>query len=117
MTGDADRRAYWIEQMELAAAFNDAVLEHPVAESLEPVVPIADAARDAGVELAFAERPHPGGRARIYLLRASLVDDLLASAESFSKRGWRLVIEDGYRTREMQRALATAPEVIGKVAA
>ena len=101
--------------MEEAAVWSAAAAAGPVEECGEPVAHIGDAARGAGVDLALTGRPHAGGRARIFVLRRSLVDDLLAVAGSLQDRGVRLVVEDGFRTVAMQRALAQLPEVIGAV--
>jgi D-alanyl-D-alanine dipeptidase len=91
------------------------VLEFPVAESNEGVARIDQAAAAAGVDIAFSDRPHASGGPRIFLLRESLVVDLLAVAEALNGDGWRLRIEDGFRTREMQRALAESPAVLARV--
>lgn len=112
---DQARRDYWREQMDAAHAFMQTVLAHPVAESGEPVARIDEAAARAGVDIGFSERRHANGGPRLYLLRESLVDDLLAVGEALAARDWRLVVEDGFRTREMQRRLAESPQVIGRV--
>ena len=112
---DDARRRYWRDQMEAAHAFMSRVLEHPVEESGEPVARLDVAARDAGVDMAFAQRPHASGGPRLFLVRESLVDGLLAVGEALGSRGWRLVIEDGFRTRAMQRLLAESPGVVERV--
>jgi D-alanyl-D-alanine dipeptidase len=110
------RRLYWAEQMDAAVALVRAAADHPLAESGERCGRLDEAAREAGVELAFSERPHANGGPRLWLLRQSLIGRVLAAAESLaSERGWRLVIEDCYRTREMQQQLALLPAVIDRV--
>lgn len=111
----AARRRYWAEQMDAADAFMRAIALQPVAESLEPVTALPDAARAAGVELDFSSRPHAHGGARAYVLRPSLVDDLLHVAVALATDGWRLRIEDGYRTAAMQRGLALMDAVFDRV--
>ena len=110
------RRLYWAEQMDAAVALVRAAAAHPLAESGEPCGRLDEAAHDAGVEMAFSDRPHANGGPRIWLLRESLIEGVLAAAETLaSRRGWRLVIEDCYRTREMQRQLALLPAVLDRV--
>lgn len=115
--GDAaERRRFWTEQLEAAHVFMQAVAAAPVAESLEPVRSLPEAAETAGVQLEFSARPHADGSPRIYVLRASLVDDLLAVADDLARRrGWCVVIEDGFRTAEMQRRLAESDAVFDRV--
>lgn len=116
ITGDDQaRRQFWRDQMEAAHAFMASVLAHRVEESGEGVASIDEAAAAAGVDIAFSQRPHANGGPRIYLLRESLIDDLLAVGEALTARGWRLVIEDGFRTCEMQRLLAESPKVVERV--
>ena len=91
------------------------MLGAPIAECGEPVAWLPEAAAAAGVEIAFAETPHANGGPRLFLVRASLVDDVLHVAEALAERGWRLVVEDGFRTLEMQRRLAQTEAVFDRV--
>lgn len=94
------------------------VLAHPVEDDGEPLADIREAARRAGVELRCAERPHAAERPRLFLLRARIVEPLLAAAAELRAIDHTLVVEDAFRTREMQRDLALANEVLeGLVAA
>lgn len=91
-------------------------MQHPVQECLEPVARLDQAVTTAGVDIAFSARPHATGGPRLYLLRASIIDDLLRVGEELNRRGRRLVIEDCLRTPQMQRQLAQSPHVIERVA-
>ena len=116
MSDEDARRRYWSDQLDAAAEFMRAATAHPVDESREPVARLDLAAADAGVDIAFSERPHANGGPRLWLLRASIIDDLLHVGEALSAAGLRLVIEDCLRTLEMQRTLAEMPSVIDRVA-
>jgi D-alanyl-D-alanine dipeptidase len=70
-----------------------------------------EAAAEAGVPLKVAPRE------RIYDVRAGLAVPLLAVAESLALRGWTLVLEEGFRTRAMQRELAVDPDVLARLVA
>ena len=71
------RRLYWAEQMDAAVALVRAAADHPLAESGERCGRLDEAAREAGVELAFSDRPHANGGPRIWLLRQSLIGSVL----------------------------------------
>jgi zinc D-Ala-D-Ala dipeptidase len=107
-TEDA-RRAYWTEQMDAATAFMQAINELPVDECGEPVVPLVDAVRAAGVDVRFSVKPHVRGLPRLFWLREGLLDDFLACARDLNARGWAMTVEDGFRTVEMQKHLARQP--------
>jgi D-alanyl-D-alanine dipeptidase len=85
------------------------VRQRPVKECGEPLVSLVEAAQAAGVGLEFSSRPHVLGLSRLYFLRAGLVGPLLAAARAMLARGWVMRIEDGFRTRQMQRQLALQP--------
>lgn len=113
---DADaRRAYWAEQLEAARDFMLRAARQPVAECGEPLVDLPKAARDAGVRVTFSDRPHVLGLPRLPSLRTGLVPGFLAAAEALNRRGWILHVEDGYRTREMQRHLGRHPAVFDAI--
>jgi D-alanyl-D-alanine dipeptidase len=95
--------------MEAAYEFFERVLVVEVAECGEPLVAVAEAAIAAGVPLEVAPRE------RIYEVRSGLVASLLAVAESLASRGWTLVLEEGFRTREMQRSLAVDPDILARL--
>lgn len=102
----ADRRAYWTEQMEAAFDFMREIDDYPVRECGEEVVSLREEVATAGVEVAFSEKPHAHGGARMFVLRKGIVGDFLACAGEMNERGWTLKVEDGFRTMEMQRLLA-----------
>jgi D-alanyl-D-alanine dipeptidase len=108
-TDAAARRAYWTEQLDAAYAFMQRVRQQPAKECGEPLVSLAEAAQAAGVALEFSSKPHVLGLPRLYFLRAGLIDPLLAAARDMWARGWVMRIEDGFRTRAMQRQLALQP--------
>jgi D-alanyl-D-alanine dipeptidase len=110
---DEARRAFWAQSLEEALPFLEAIYAYPVEESLEPLVPLREAVGEAGVEVTFSDRPHVGGRPRLFLLREGLVKPLVAVAREMNQRGWVLRIEDAYRTEEMQRHLARAEFTLG----
>lgn len=116
MSVDANqRRVFWTEQMDLAAAFMDRVNAHPVVECGEPLQPLAPAVADAGVEVAFSTRPHVGGRPRLFWLRAGLMAPFIAAARELNARGWVMRVDDGLRTRAMQRELALQPYTFDRI--
>jgi len=114
---EQERRAYWTEQMDGAYEFMLAVQAHPCAECGEPLVSLPEAARAAGVKVRFSPLPHVRGLPRLFFLRKGLVEDFLAAAEDMNRRGWVMRVEDGYRTREMQKYNALRPEVFPMVLA
>ncbi len=116
ITGSEDaRRAYWADQLDEADVFMSRILEYPVEECGEPLDSMAGAARAAGVEVAFSDRPHVAGLPRLYLLRRGLMDAFLAAAREMNRRGWVLKVEDAYRTLEMQRGLSFQPRLFATV--
>lgn len=113
---DAARRAYWTEQFDAAYRFMfEAVLPHPVAECGEPMVPLREAVREAGVTVLFSERAHVNGLPRLYGLRQGQIAGFIGAAAEMNARGWVLRVEDGYRTPEMQKYLGRTPEVFDAV--
>jgi D-alanyl-D-alanine dipeptidase len=119
--GDNERRRlaaqYWVEQMEAGIGFIQAAYEHPIEDACEPLVDIEAAAAERGVELEFSAEPHASGRPRLYFARPSVAMRLLAVAAELRAMRYTLVIEDAFRTYEMQRDLALTDGVAGKVAA
>ena len=103
---DASRRAYWSEQLNAASAMLDRCMDYPVQDCLEPLVSLRKAVDDAGVEVLFSTSPIAGDLPRIFFLRKGLIGDFLAVAQEMNRRGWVLRVEDGFRTREMQKAVA-----------
>lgn len=116
MTHTAEsRRAYWTEQMELGYEMVEQLLAFPVQECGERFASIEAAADAAGVEMLFSDTKLAGDLDRIYFLRESLVDDVIAIAREMNERGWILKIEDGFRSLEMQGQLVRKPQVFDAV--
>jgi D-alanyl-D-alanine dipeptidase len=113
----ADRRAFWTTQLEAAHAFMQRMFEYPVQESGEPAVSLCEAARAAGVTVAFSDTQIAGSHPRQFLLREGLIPSFVAVARDMNGRGWVLKVEDGYRTAEMQKHLSLAPYVLDQVLA
>jgi zinc D-Ala-D-Ala dipeptidase len=107
--------AYWTAQMDAAYEFMIRCLKRPLQENDEPLVDLVALARSEGVDVAFSERPHVGGRKRIFVLREQLADPFLGAAADFNENGLVLRVEDGYRTPEMQTGLATDPIVLERI--
>ncbi len=115
--GRPDVAAYWAEQMEAGLAFVERVLVHPLEEDREPLVDIREEAERAGVELAFSQTAHPSGQARLFLVRRGVIGPLLAAAAELRESGHTLLLEDGFRTREIQRDIARRDDVLGQLVA
>ena len=105
------RRAYWTQQVELAVIFMDKVLASPVVDNAEPLINLVDAARDAAVEVRFSDRPHVNGLPRLYYLRQGQIAGFISAARAMNKRGWVMQVEDGFRTRQMQKFIGRQPAV------
>lgn len=103
---EQQRREYWAEQMELAWDFMGEIMEYPCVECGEPLVPLADAAKNAGVEVAFSETQVAPGLQRQFYIRQGLVPQYLAAAKELNDLGLVLKIEDAYRSPEMQKQLS-----------
>jgi D-alanyl-D-alanine dipeptidase len=111
---DARRRAYWAQQMDEAHQFMMRCAKHPVTECGEPFAPIPDAVEQAGVEALFSDSQVIEGVDRIFYLRRSLIEPLVAVARDMNERGWILKIEDAFRTRRIQKGLARKPVVFDR---
>ncbi len=103
---DEARRLFWAEQMDAAFLFMQKVALLPVNECGEPMASLAEAARNADVEVLFSERPAPAGSKRLFYLRKGLIAPFLDIARDMNRRGWLLKVEDAYRTVETQKRLA-----------
>ncbi len=112
---EAARVAFWIEYMERSYAQMEAMIRYPLQESREPFASIPAGAEEAGVEMQFSTTRLAGQFERLFVIRESLVPDLMAIARDMNARGWILKIEDGYRTRQMQTALGRAPAVFDRI--
>lgn len=112
---DDARRAYWAEQMELGYKMVEQLLAFPVHECGEKFGSIPAAAKAAGVEMLFSESKIAGDMDRVFYIRESLVDDVIAIGREMNQRGWVVKIEEGYRSLEMQRALGRKPAVFDAI--
>jgi D-alanyl-D-alanine dipeptidase len=101
--------------MEAAWEFMQRLLEYPVRECGEPLCPLPPRAADAGVEIAFAPGRKLGLFDRVFHVRDSLVEKLLAVAEAFARGGFVLRIEDAYRSPETQARGARSEYIVRAV--
>lgn len=112
MANDLDqRRAFWTAQLEEAHAFMQRVLTYPVAESGERLASLVEAVRGTGLEVKFSPAPHALGLPRLYYLRQGQIAGFLGAAEEMNRRGWVLQVEDGFRSRQMQKYVGRQPQV------
>ena len=103
---DDARRAYWIEQMDAGHEFMMKMLDYPVEECGEGMASLRGAVEDAGVEVVFADTQVGWDFDRIFYVRESLIEGFQGAAREMNERGWVMKVEDGYRTREIQKSLA-----------
>lgn len=114
-TDDA-RRAYWTQQFEDAWHFMfDHILPYPVQECGEPFVSLPEVAAAAGVEVLFSGAPHVLGLQRLYYLREGQIKAFLGAAREMNQRGWIMRVEDGFRTRAIQKHLGRTPAVFDTI--
>lgn len=109
------RCRYWTEHMDRGYELIKSMAKYEIQECGEGVVSIPEMAAEAGVEMLFSETKIAGDLDRIFVIRESLMPDLIAIARDMKERGWILKIEDGYRTREMQTLLGRKPEVFDMI--
>ena len=114
-TDEQQRREYWTEQMELGYEMVEQLMAFPINECGEGFASIPEAVAAAGVEVLFSDTKIVGDLDRVFFLRQSLVDDVIAIARTMNDRGWVLKIEDGYRSVEMQGDLVRKPAVFDAV--
>lgn len=105
MTADMQRVRYYAAQMEEGYRFMEEMMRYPVKECGEPLESLPDAVRAAGLDVEFSKTKIVNDFDRIFLLRRGLIDDFLAIAREMNARGWVLKVEDGYRSRAMQKWL------------
>ena len=101
--------------MERSYALFDTVSRYPIEECGEGFASIAQAATRAGIEMTFSETTLAGRFDRIFHIRRSLIEPLVAIGREMNDRGWVLKIEEGFRTRQMQAALACEPAVFDRI--
>lgn len=87
--------------LEKSFAFDEKLLEIPVRESGELMVPVLDVVRDVGAKI---ELSSGGGKEpRIYFLRQSVAESFANAALSANNAGFILKLEHAYRSLEIQR--------------
>ena len=110
------RRAYWTQQLEAAYAFMfESILPYPVVECGEPFVSLREAAEQADVVVAFSSLKHVNDLERLFYLREGQIPNFLGAAKKMNELGWVLRVEDGCRTREIQKYLGLTPKVFDAV--
>lgn len=115
-TQQDEEQQYWTQQLEAAWSFMfERILPYPVLECGESLVDLPSAVRAAGVEVYFSDRPHVHGLPRIFCLREGQIAGFVGAAREMNARGWALRVEDGFRTREMQKHLGRTPAVFDAI--
>jgi D-alanyl-D-alanine dipeptidase len=112
---DAARRAYWAEQMQEGYDLVQKVLAFEVRECGEEFASLRDAAESCGIEMLFSDSKIAGELERIFFMRESLVENVMAVGRQMNERGWILKIEDGYRSLDMQGQLVRKPELFDAI--
>ena len=112
---DEPRRRYWTEQLEAGYELVQQLISFPVIECGEGFGCLRAAAQSADVEMLFAESQIGRNLGRVFSIRKSLVEDVIAIGQEMNRRGWVLKIEDGYRTLEMQTVLGRVPQVFDAI--
>jgi zinc D-Ala-D-Ala dipeptidase len=108
---ETTRRSYWATKLDEGHAFMMRAMECPVAECGERLVSLADAVREAGVEVAFSHCPHVHDLPRIFVLREGQIAAFVDAARRLNRRNWVMRVEDGYRTRTMQKYAGLRPSL------
>lgn len=112
---EEERRDYWTKQMESAYVFMDKMLEYPVKECGESLISLPEAVRTEGVAVQFSQLKLAGDHTRLFYLRSGLIDDFIAASREMNERGWTLRVEDGFRSRAMQKDLALQESVFDNI--
>jgi len=114
-SNDAERRAYWARQMDMAFQFMQEAASYPVSECGETLVLLREVVDDAGVEVIFSDSKMVGDLDRLFLLRTGLVEPFIDAARKMNQRSWVMKVEDGFRTREMQKRGALKPNIFDSI--
>ena len=113
---DDNQRAYWTQQFEAAWRFMfEGILPYPVEECGESLVSLPDAAARAGVDVVFSGAPHVRGLPRLFYLRQGQIAGFIGAAREMNAKGWTMRVEDGFRTREIQKHLGRTPAVFDAI--
>ena len=108
---ETERRVYWAAQLDEAHDFMMRIMDYPVEECGERLVSLPDAADEAGVEVTFSDRPHFNDLPRIYVLREGQIAGFVDAARRLNDRGWVMRVEDGFRSRTMQKGIGLEPYI------
>ena len=112
---EAKRRSYWAAQLDEAHDFMMRIMDYPVEECGERLVSLTEAAKAAGVDVRFSDRPHVKGLPRIFVLREGLIDRFVDTARRMNDRGWAMRVEDAFRSRAMQKGIGLEPYIFDVV--
>lgn len=110
-----ERREFWTLRMEQGYEFMQQVMQYPVCDNGEKLCSLPVAAQEAGLLVAFSGRPHVQDLPRLYFLREGQIEGFLKAAENLNRRGWMLKVEDGYRSRTMQKFIGRTPAVFDAI--
>lgn len=108
----AARRAYWTEQMEAAYGFMSRMRDYPVAECGESLASLPEVVAAESLTVVFGQTRIAGRHERLFYLRKGLIRDFVGAAKQLNANGWTLKVEDGFRSRTMQRDIALYPNVL-----
>ena len=108
-------RDFWTSQMESACGFMDAMLEYPVEECGETLVSLPESVRADGVAVQFSHTRLAAKHNRLFYLRRGLIEDFIAASRQMNDRGWILRVEDGFRSRAMQKDLALQESLFDRI--
>ena len=106
------RRAYWSEQMEAAYGFMSQMRAYPVKERGESLASLPESVTAEGLAVEFSHTRVAGRHDHLFYLREGLIRDFVAVARQMNERGWTLKVEDGFRSKEMQKHIALHENVL-----
>jgi len=112
---EESRRDYWIKQMESAYDFMNKMLDYPVEECGEPLVSLPQLVGKEGLHVQFSHTKLAGNHERLFYLRRGLIEDFIAASGEMNDRGWTLRVEDGFRSRAMQKDVAMQENVFDNI--
>lgn len=112
---DQAARTYWAQQMDAAAEFMARAAAFAVHECGEPLVSLREAVDAADIDIVFSETKVIENIDRLFYLREGLIEPFVAAAREMNESGWVMKVEDGFRTRAIQKGLARRPDVFDAV--
>lgn len=107
--------SYLAEKLDEAYAFMMEARRRPVAECGETLINLEQTVAEAGTDVEFSRKPHALGLPRLFFLRAGQINGFLQATAAMNRRGWAMRVEDGYRTREMQKFTGFNPAVFDAI--